>query len=352
MNTSDFNRTKIYERLDYKEEPATYSGKIPWKIQQQIAATNGIHFVSEIGRLSQYPIPDLPISEVRKESDCIMLDIGCGWGRWLIAGARKNYIPIGIDIRHEFCTTTLEALKENNISGYAIVADLNNLPFKDNVFDFVWSFSVIQHTHKDRMLACLKHIKRILKPKGFTKLEFPNKNGLRNRFGPVKKFAAFAKDYNSWCVRYYTVKEYKDIFKEIFHSFSFANHSFLGIGVLPSDLKYIKNLKSKLGVIFSLTLSALTNLIPGMKYLSDSIYIKAIKEGFATNTNDIESFLHLHQYNKGNNLNIVPLLRCPISKMNLVLSNDRQFLISENGNIRYPVINNVPILIESEAILS
>ena len=73
----------------------------------------------------------------------------------------------------------------------------------------VWSFSVIQHTHKERMLNCLAHIKRILVPGGFTKLEFPNKNRIRNKSGPAKKNADKADDYNSSAVRYYTIDECK-----------------------------------------------------------------------------------------------------------------------------------------------
>ena len=114
-----------------------------------------------------------------------MLDIGNGWGRWLVSGFNKGYIPIGIDIRLEFCKTAINTLHANNCLGYSLVADLKNLPFKDNIFDFVWSFSVIQHTHKSRMISCLKHINRILKSTGFSKLEFPNKNGVYNNINNV-----------------------------------------------------------------------------------------------------------------------------------------------------------------------
>src|SRR5450631_4332623 len=135
-------REKIYERLDTRPQPAGYSGKIPWIVQQQIAATNGIHFINSIGALSEYPIPEIPVPHARKSGD-LLLDIGNGWGRWLVAAADKDYVPVGIDIRLEFCETARKVLQAKGQSGYSVVADLQNLPFLNSIFNVVWSFSVI-----------------------------------------------------------------------------------------------------------------------------------------------------------------------------------------------------------------
>ena len=190
----------------------------------------------------------------------------------------------------------------------------------------------------------------MLKPGGQTKLEFPNKNGLRNRFGPVKKFSKFADDYNSWCVRYYTVSEYRQIFDNIFQNFQFENHSFLGIGVLPNDLNFVKDSKSRFGISMSLALSACTNVIPGMKNFSDSIYITAKKNGNDQNSVALSEFLNLHRENPSNNLNLLPILRCPKSSGNLTLSDGQDFLVSHSAKVKYPIVNQIPILIESEAV--
>src|SRR5689334_19443529 len=143
--TIAFVRSKIYETLDYKPEPKNYSGKVSWIVQQQIAATNGIHYVDRIGKLSEYPIYQLPVPKVAGRK--LMLDIGSGWGRWLVAGHNAGYLPVGIDIRLEFCKTQRRVLSDLKKHGYSVVADLENLPFADGIFDLVWSFSVIQHTH-------------------------------------------------------------------------------------------------------------------------------------------------------------------------------------------------------------
>ena len=344
----EFNKVKIYEKLDYKAKPENYTNKLSWIVQQQIAATNGIQYIDRIGKLSDYPVYELPVKE---NINGLMLDIGNGWGRWLLAGANKGYIPVGIDIRLEFCETALHTLHANEKNGYSAVADLKELPFKANVFDLVWSFSVIQHTHKERMVSCLKHIKRILKGDGFAMLEFPNKNGIRNYFGPSKKYVSSANDYNSWDVRYYSVKEYKNIFLGIFQSFQFNVHSALGIGVLKEDMKYV-SFKNKILCGVSLVLTGIFKIIKPLKKFADSIYITVNKNGHEKNTIALEQFLKAHNTDPKNNLNIVHLLQCPITGENVSVSEDEKFIINSSGAIKYPIKNNIPILIRTEAIIN
>ncbi len=348
MDTKEFEKFKVYEKLDYSPEPPNYKGQIPWKVQQQIAATNGIHYISAIGKLQKFPIPEIPLPPVQNKE--LLLDIGNGWGRWLVGAGKKGYIPVGIDIRLEFCETARTVLNLNGLNGYTVVADLGELPFKEGVFNVVWSFSVIQHTHKDRFTSCVNHIYRILKKNGYCFLEFPSKSGLWNRIGPVKKSAKEKDDYNSWCVRYYSIAEYKRNFIKVFKNFSFKNHSFFGIGVLPNDLDYVVGLKNKIIVSTSLFLSKIASIIKPLKYLSDSIYIKSIKKDGAENEKAVETFKQLHAKNPKHNLNIVSLLRCPVSGGELILDETGSKLISPAAKVYYPVVNNVPILIKTEAV--
>jgi ubiquinone/menaquinone biosynthesis C-methylase UbiE/uncharacterized protein YbaR (Trm112 family) len=343
----EFERNKIYEKLQYQPEPQGYSGKLPWIVQQQISATNGIQYGDRVGKLKKYPQYALPVKKVAKG---IMLDIGTGWGRWLVAGSKRGYIPVGLDVRLEFCQTALQTLHNQNKLGYAAVADLKEIPFKESVFDLVWSFSVIQHTHKERMVSCLQHIKRILKPGGFTKLQFPNANGIRNKTGPAKINKSFAGDYNSWKVRYYSIKEYKEMFDHIFENCSFSVHSFLGIGVLKEDLFYV-SWKNKMLCTVSLLATFVAKTISPLKNIGDSIYIKSKKEGEQSVNDDcIKRFLDAHKANPLDNLNIIHLLQCPVTLTDLKIIDDKNFVISASGEVKYPVIHGIPILIRSEAV--
>lgn len=342
-------RKKIYEQIDYLPKPENYNSRIPWVVQQQISATNGVHYADKVGKLNDYPIFELPVKEV---DNGLFLDIGCGWGRWLVGGHNKGYIPIGIDIRLEFCKTSQVVLKDLDINGYTVVADLENIPFKEDIFDLIWSFSAIQHTHYNRLINCLEHINRMLSPKGgYTKLEFPNKTGIRNSISNVKNSEKTKDDYNSWCVRYYSPEEYKSIFNKYLSNFSYSNHSFLGIGVLKEDVKYV-SLKHKLPCLASLALSNLTQIFPPLKKYSDSLYIKAEKKATnkGANTSSISAFLNAHGKSPENNLNIISLLRCPTYGSDIILSNDKTKAISKGNNIYYPIKDNIPIMIASEAL--
>src|SRR5450432_4806786 len=341
-------RERVYERLDTMPQPDNYTGKIPWVVQQQIAATNGIHFVNSIGTLSEYPIPEIPVPHARKSGD-LLLDIGNGWGRWLVAAADKDYVPVGIDIRLECCESARKVLQATGQNGYSVVADLQNLPFLNSIFNVVWSFSVIQHTHLDRFTRCLSHVERILADNAYCYLEFPNRNGIRNRFGPAAK--PNNSDFDYWDVRYYTPEEYEKIFRIFFNNYSYHNHSVLGIGILPGDGKYTRGIKNKLIVSASRTLSNLATLIPQIKSVADSIYIKSVKHGKADNNSleALKNFQTAHARQPSDNLNMVHLLKCPVSGEAVHLSEDRTEVISRFARLAYPVKNDIPIMIASEA---
>ena len=345
-NTEEITK-RIFESLDTAPKPAGYVGKIPWTVQQQIAATNGVHFLDTIGKLQEYPIPEMPIGPGAPDS--LLLDIGNGWGRWLVAAANKNYIPVGIDIRHEFAVTARQTLQANGQNGYTIVADLQHLPFANDVFNVVWSFSVIQHTHFDRMMNCIKDIERILTENGFCFLEFPNKKGIRNRIGPAagKNNAAF----NSWDVRYYSPDQYRIFFEQYFDNFSYVNHSVLGIGILPGDLAYARGMKNKAIIAASRALSKIADVIKPMKAVSDSIYVKSTKRETQGDLYKwkLLDFLTLHRQDPRNNLNIVPLLACPYSGDAVILSDNRQEVICVASGFAYPVKDGIPIMVREAA---
>jgi len=342
----DFDRNKIYEKLDYKPKPSYYNKQIPWVVQQQISATNGNLYRNLIGKLSNYPIPNLPVRCVK---DGLMLDIGSGWGRWLVAGAKNGYIPIGMDIRLEFCMTARTILKTLGYTGYLVVADLVNIPFSNNVFDLVWSFSVLQHVHKERFVRCIESIERILCHGSFCLIQFPNKRGIINRIKYIKASLAEKDNYNSWCVRYYLIEEYKKLFNDIFRNFECRSHSFIGLGILPSDLKYV-TWNKKILVILSVMLSYIANLIQPLIALSDSIYVTSYKYGGAEQRHKgVHEFLKAHKHCPNDNLNIRYLLHCPVTKHEMILSKDRTELISEQAGLAFPIIHDIPIIVRSEA---
>jgi 2-polyprenyl-3-methyl-5-hydroxy-6-metoxy-1,4-benzoquinol methylase len=72
-------------------------------VQRWVADTNGNLYVPLINKLPRYPVPVWP-GPPPAAPFSLLLDIGCGWGRWMIAAARAGHLPVGIDIK-------LDALK-------------------------------------------------------------------------------------------------------------------------------------------------------------------------------------------------------------------------------------------------
>ncbi|MFM7854695.1 MAG: methyltransferase domain-containing protein, partial [Flammeovirgaceae bacterium] len=100
-------------------------------------------------------------------------------GRWLAAGYDLGYIPIGFDIRLEFCETQQHIMKATKRKAYSIVADFEEIPLTDSLFDLIWSFITLEQVHKSRLENCLKCVDRLLTKDGFSYLQFPNKMGVR-----------------------------------------------------------------------------------------------------------------------------------------------------------------------------
>ena len=318
-------------------------------VQRMIAGTNGRMYVERIGKLDSYPIPNLPVEP--STNDGLLLDIGCGWGRWVVSAARLGYIPIGMDIKLEAVMAARQVLSDFNLKGYFVVADLKKLPFKTGVFDAVWSYSVIQHTHRKRAYSCVRDIHRILRPGGFCALEFPTRHGLWNRLVQLRS-RENEDDYDSWCVRYYSIKELKQMLSSLFGNFRYWSHCYFSIGIQPVDLRYVAA-KYKTLILTSMMLAKASRIFPPLKWVSDSVYVRAEKteRGDAGVANElVNSFRQQHRQAAGNdNLLLLDLLCCPVSGGDLSFASDKNELISERAGLAFPVREGIPVLLEEEA---
>ena len=103
-----------------------------------------------------FPWEKLPIKSV-------VLDAGCGSGRWANLASKLCYKLIGVDASYE----ALEIAKNNNRDNKNVEIKFSNiysLPFKNGYFDAVYSLGVLHHMHQPE--KGLGEISRVLKKEG------------------------------------------------------------------------------------------------------------------------------------------------------------------------------------------
>ncbi len=89
----------------------------------------------------------------------LVLDVGCGAGRFLDIASRWGARAIGIDFSFAVDASNANLGQRPNVD--VIQADVFNLPFRDEIFDVIFSIGVLHHTRDTReaFLALPRHLK-------------------------------------------------------------------------------------------------------------------------------------------------------------------------------------------------
>ena len=92
----------------------------------------------------------------------LVLDVGCGMGRFSDVASRWGATVIGIDLTSavDAAYANIGARDEVNL----VQADIFKLPFRDETFDVVFSIGVLHHTPNTR--SAFEQLPRLLKPGG------------------------------------------------------------------------------------------------------------------------------------------------------------------------------------------
>jgi ubiquinone/menaquinone biosynthesis C-methylase UbiE len=92
----------------------------------------------------------------------LVLDIGCGTGRWARMCQRYGLRTVGVDLG----ARALRAAKRLATDGEWARNCLPHLSFKSCVFDWAVSVTVLQHINYEEQIGCLLEVYRVLKPHG------------------------------------------------------------------------------------------------------------------------------------------------------------------------------------------
>lgn len=98
-----------------------------------VGATNGIAYKHLIGELNHYPIPSFPL-----EGNGQLLDLGCSWGRWTLAAAKRGFEVVGLDPSLGALMAARRVSSSLGLHSRYVCGDARFLPFRDASFDAVF----------------------------------------------------------------------------------------------------------------------------------------------------------------------------------------------------------------------
>jgi SAM-dependent methyltransferase/uncharacterized protein YbaR (Trm112 family) len=237
-------------------------------VRAAIGATNGSLYQHLVGNLKEYPIPRLrlPAGENR-----LFLEVGCNWGRWCIAAAQSGYRPVGIDPSLKAIRAANRVARQLGIDASYIVADGRYLPFRDQTFDQVFSYSVLQHLSKENARETVAEIGRALNVGGRALVQMPNVFGLRCLYHQIRRGFREGRDFE---VRYWRPAELLSAFTDGIGPSKVSVDGYFSLNVQPSDLRLLPARYRAL-VHVSEALRRLSLGVPLLGKVADSLYVSA-----------------------------------------------------------------------------
>ncbi|MEO8276030.1 MAG: methyltransferase domain-containing protein [Thermoanaerobaculia bacterium] len=258
------------ERSELLEQAAGGDMAIDPAARFLVAATNGILYRDLVGTLTQYPIPELrlPAGGGRR-----LLDIGCSWGRWSIAAARKGYRPVGIDPSLGAVLAAQRITQGLGLEAQFVVGDARRLPFTTGPFAAVFSYSVLQHFDPAVAATSLREVGRVLAPGGLSLIQMANGYGLRSLYHQARRGFRSPKDFE---VRYWAPRELLEVFQQEIGRSQLSVDGFFGLGLQASDRSLMSAGRRRILAV-SEAFRAASARFPWMLSAADSLYVESMR---------------------------------------------------------------------------
>ncbi|KKP27208.1 MAG: hypothetical protein UR15_C0037G0002 [Parcubacteria group bacterium GW2011_GWA2_31_28] len=104
-----------------------------------------------------------------------ILDLGCGSGLFTIPLAKKGCNVVACDITEESLKQLKRYAKKEDVEDKITIVhgDATKLKFRNNEFDKITMFFILEHLNKNERIKALKEVRRILKPGGLLYIAVP-----------------------------------------------------------------------------------------------------------------------------------------------------------------------------------
>jgi ubiquinone/menaquinone biosynthesis C-methylase UbiE/uncharacterized protein YbaR (Trm112 family) len=246
-------------------------GKVDRFVNNWIVNTNGNLYWKARGHLKRYPIPQLPFAALNGK---FLVDLGCGWGRWCLAADDAGFSTLGVDVHLDALQAAGRVFKQLKRSSHFLCSDIEWLPIASAIVDVVFSYSVLQHLERDKVVRTLQEASRILKPGGQIFIQLPNAAGLFSKLQQMRRGFREAKR-DSFEMRYWSKRQILEAFERAgFRDIEIEADGFFSQNPQLADLDLLAPL-GKLIVLISYVGRSLARAIPPLTAIADSLWIKA-----------------------------------------------------------------------------
>ncbi len=247
-------------------------GPVDPVVSMIIPGTSGHLYAARQGRYASYPIPELRLPAASGE---LFLEIGCNWGRWCIAAARKGYRVVGIDPSLGAVLAAKRVAAQLGVEAEFVVADARRLPFATRRFDVVFSYSVLQHFAREDVERTLDEIARVLKSGGVSFIQLANALGVRSLYHQARR--GF-RDQGGFDVRYWRIADMRGAFERAIGPSAVSVDGFFGLGIQSTDVAHMR-LSHRLVCHASDALRAASVRVPALVQVADSVYVRSVARG-------------------------------------------------------------------------
>jgi 2-polyprenyl-3-methyl-5-hydroxy-6-metoxy-1,4-benzoquinol methylase len=222
--------TKRRIERDSRELQSAVDPVVSWIV----ATTSGRAYSSLTGNLSSHPIPEISFGP--NQQGHRMLDVGCSWGRRSNSAARKGWRAFGIDPSLGASMAARRLAAAEQLTTCFVCGDARFVPFKDETFQAVFCYSVLQHFDEPDMQMALTEVSRVMARGGIAKIQMAHRGGLMSTYQRTRK--SYLRD-GCFRVRYWSLHSLQDVFERTIGPTCVSAEAFGGLGLLYSDYKIL-----------------------------------------------------------------------------------------------------------------
>ena len=115
---------------------------------------------AEVQEIQHTPLWDAMLNATEVSTETTFLDVGCGSGGSSVLANERGANVHGIDVAEGLLSYAIQRVPKGNFK----IADIEDLPYEDNMFDVIFAANSLQYS-EDR-IAALQELKRVCKPNG------------------------------------------------------------------------------------------------------------------------------------------------------------------------------------------